>query len=212
VPARPHLGLAQAGTWPSMANRAQARAPHVPPVDMQVIEVRVPVGTDAAVVERYAQELVRSNVARDRVATALEKDPVGPGVSAQLAAVEQLWRHLSEDYGVYRAGDIARLRGASATNRSLASRLAKQEGLLSFTRGGAKVYPQFQFKGSNVHPDWRAVVGPLAEAGWDSEDTLLWMVSPHPLLGMREPAQVLVEDSDVGELVALTQREALGTW
>lgn len=182
-------------------------------VEVEEISVEVPVGTDPEVLRAFVRRTFASSSAIERVATALmhEGAEVGPATSAQLARVEHLWRHLIGTYGVYRATEIAEMRGASPTNRSLATNLAKKESLVGFQRGQAKFYPRFEFKGSQVHPRWRDIVGSAKEAGWDDEDLLLWLVSPHPLLDMREPA-ALIDGTEVDRVVAVVEREAQGVW
>lgn len=125
--------------------------------------------------------------------------------------MERLWRHLTDDYGVYTSTDIARMRGASPSNRSVASNLAKTHGLIGVTRGHAKVYPTFEFSGPNPHPGWRAATDPLINAGWDGPDILLWMISPNSRLSGREPASLL-NAGETERLVSLSQTEARGVW
>lgn len=180
---------------------------------MSTTEVPVPEGMTAESVKRLVQHVASSRAALARISSVMEQQEVevGPTTSAQLASVEHLWRHLLDRYGVYGAADIAGLRGAKTSNRSVATNLAKREGLIGFMRGRVKVYPRFEFKGRGVHPNWRAVSAPLVEAGWDDEDILLWMVSPNTTLGGREPAE-LIEGKDADALRTLVEREALGVW
>lgn len=177
------------------------------------VNVPVPAGITASAWKRCLTGIARNRAAVAHIAAVMEQEEaeVGPATAGQLAAVEHLWRHLMKRYGVYSARDIAELRGAKATNRSLASKLAKKEGLLGYTRGRAKVYPRFQFKGQLVHPNWNAVSAPLTEAGWDDEDILLWMVAPSPALDGHEPAE-LIDTPRAAEVIQLAEREALGVW
>ncbi len=178
---------------------------------MTTTEVRIPDGMTADAVNSLLDHVATSRTAVARIAAALRDAEVGPATAAQLAAVEQRWRHLIDRYGVYDAHEIATLRGAKPGNRSVATNLAKRGGLIGFTRGRAKVYPRFEFRGGDVHPAWRAVSAPLVDAGWDDEDILLWLVSPNAALDGREPA-ALIDARDPSELVAVVEREALGVW
>lgn len=180
---------------------------------MSTTEVPVPEGMTAEGVRRLVQHVAASRSAVARVSSLMEQQEaeIGPATSAQLASVEHLWRHLLDRYGIYDAADIATLRGAKPGSRSVATNLAKRDGLIGFMRGRSKVYPTFQFKGRGVHPNWRAVSAPLVEAGWDDEDILLWMVSPNAALDGREPA-ALIDEGDAGPLRAVVAREALGVW
>lgn len=180
---------------------------------MTSVDVTVPRGMSPEVFRRTLNQIAASSAASARIAAVMEQQEVatGPAIAAQLAAVEQLWRHLIGQYGIYGAADIARMRGAKATNRSIATNLAKSHGLIGFPRANAKVYPAFEFKGSNPHPQWLAVSRPLVNASWDGQDVLLWMVSPHPALGGREPA-ALIDSSEVGALIRLVETEARGVW
>lgn len=180
---------------------------------MSTTEVPVPEGMTAETVKQLVQHVGLSRSAVARVSLVMEQQDVevGPATSAQLASVEHLWRHLLDRYGVYGAADIASLRGAKPGSRSVATNLAKREGLIGFTRGRVKVYPRFEFKGRGVHPNWRGVSAPLVKAGWDNEDILLWMVSPNAALGGREPA-ALVDEGDARALREIVEREALGVW
>lgn len=180
---------------------------------MSSVEVPVPKGMEPDVFRRFLVQVTASRGATARIAAAMEQQDAetGPATAAQLAAVEHLWRHLIHRYGVYNAADIARMRGAKPTNRSIASNLAKAHGLIGFPRGNAKVYPAFEFNGPHPHPQWLAVSQPLVQAGWDSQDILLWMVSPHPALDGREPAG-LIDSDDVGMLIRLVGTEARGVW
>lgn len=181
--------------------------------ELEEIAVEVPVGMDPQVLQAFVRNALASSAAVERVATALmhEGTKVGPGTAAQLAQVEQLWRHLIDAYGVYTSTDIARLRGGSPGNRSTATHLAKREGLIGFRRGNAKVYPVFEFKGRHAHPRWKDVAGPLRAAGWDGEDVLLFLVSPHHALGGREPA-ALIDTVEVEAVIGVVEREAQGVW
>ncbi|HEY5878092.1 MAG TPA: hypothetical protein VIU11_04235 [Nakamurella sp.] len=180
---------------------------------MTSVDVTVPKGMNPAAFRRALNQIAASSAASARIAAVMEQQDVetGPATAAQLAAVEHLWRHLISHYGAYGAADIARMRGAKPTNRSIATNLAKSHGLIGFPRGNAKVYPAFEFKGSEPHPQWPAVSRPLIEAGWDGQDILLWMVSPHPALDGREPA-ALIDRAEVGALIRLVETEARGVW
>lgn len=180
---------------------------------MTSVDVAVPQGMNPVAFRRALNQIAASSAASARIAALLEQQEVetGPATVAQLAGVEHLWRHLISRYGAYGAADIARMRGAKPTNRSIATNLAKAHGLIGFSRGTAKVYPAFEFKGSDPHPQWPAVSHPLVRAGWDGPDILLWMVSPHPALGGREPA-ALIDTGEVGTLIRLVETEARGTW
>lgn len=180
---------------------------------MAVIEVPVPEGLAPEPFRQYMNQVAASTVATARIASVIERQEAetGPGTAAQLAAVEHLWRHLISRYGVYGSSDIARMRGAKPTNRSIAANLAKAHGLIGFPRGNAKVYPAFEFSGHEPHPRWREVSEPLVAAGWDGQDILLWLVSPHQALDGREPASLL-DGGDVDELVRQVRLEARGVW
>ncbi len=182
---------------------------------MTSIEVPVPRGMEPDVFRRFLSTVAASRTASARIAAVMEQQDVetGPATAAQLAAVEHLWRHLISRYGVYRSADIARMRGGKSTNRATATNLARAHGLIGFSRGRAKVYPTFEFNGSNPHPRWAAVSKPLVDAGWDGQDILLWMVSPNPALNGREPAELIAGTADeVGELVRVVEVEARGVW
>lgn len=180
---------------------------------MATIQIAVPDGMTADGLRRLVGDIAASRAASARVAATLQREtnPPGPGVAAQIAAVEALWRHLIGTYGTYTATDIAVLRGADPKNRSIAARLAKTHSLIAFTRGGVKHYPTFEFKGGAVHPNWNRITQPLVDAGWDGDDILLWMVSPHPALSGREPAE-LVDTAHAGNAAAVAANDALGTW
>lgn len=181
--------------------------------EVKEIPVEVPIGTDPDVLRDFLRRALASSSAVERVATALmhEGAEVGPATAAQLAQVEHLWRHLIETYGVYTSADIAKLRGGDPGNRSTASNLAKKQGLIGFRRGNAKVYPIFEFKGSTAHPRWTDIAGPLKAAGWEGEDVLLFLVSPHPALDGNEPA-ALIDTPEVDRVVSVVEREAQGVW
>lgn len=180
---------------------------------MTTVRIAVPEGMKPETFRRYLDQVATSRTANARIAAVMEQQEVetGPATAAQLAAVEHLWRHLINRYGVYGSADIARMRGAKPTNRSVATNLAKAHGLIGLARGNAKVYPSFEFRGTEPHPQWRAASQPLIEAGWDGQDILLWMVSPNPTLDGREPA-ALIDSDDVGTLVRLVETEARGVW
>ncbi len=177
------------------------------------VEVPVPDGIDADAFRRYLTGMSAHRSAISRIAAVMEQQDaeVGPATAAQLASVGHLRRHLIDRYGIYRAADIAAMRGAKPTNRSVATNLAKRTGLLGFMIGRAKVYPAFQFAGNQVHPNWAQVSRPLIEAGWDEEDVLLWMVSANVVLGGREPA-ALIDTDDADAVRRLVEEEAKGAW
>lgn len=180
---------------------------------MTTIQIAVPRGMTADGLRRLVGEIAASRTASARVAATMEREerPPGPGVAAQLAAVEALWRHLIDTYGTYTATDIAVLRGSDPKNRSLATRLAKAHRLIAFTRAGVKHYPTFEFRGGEAHPNWKPTVQPLVDAGWEDDDILLWLVSPHPALSGREPA-ALIDSKRAAEVAAVAANDALGTW
>lgn len=180
---------------------------------MTSVEVPVPQGMSPDVFRRFLEQVTAGHAASVRIAAVMEQQVVeiGPAIAAQLASVEHLWRHLINHYGVYGAADIARMRGAKPTNRSIATNLAKTHGLIGVSRGNAKYYPAFEFNGPDPHPRWSAVSRPLVEAGWDNLDILLWMVSPNPALDGREPA-ALIDSDDADALLRLVETEARGIW
>lgn len=180
---------------------------------MGTIEVTVPSGMTADALRRLVEGLDASQAGAARVAAMLEREenPPGPGVAAQIAAVEALWRHLADKYGTYTATDIAALRGADPKNRSIATNLAKTHRLIAVTRAGTKRYPTFEFKGGEPHPSWKQIIAPLAAARWDDDDILLWMVSPHPALSGLEPAE-LIDTDRAADVAAASANDALGTW
>lgn len=179
---------------------------------MTTVEVPVPPGMEPEMVRDYVRHLLASRTATERVAAVLQQQDAatGPATAAQLASVEQLWRHLIDD-GVYTAADIARLRGAKPSNRSVASNLAKTHGLIGVARGHAKVYPVFEFSGAEPNPAWAPATRPLLDAGWEGPDILLWMVSPNARLSGREPATLLNPDGE-DQLISLAETEARGVW
>ena len=181
--------------------------------EVEEIPVEVPIGTDPEILRAFLRRTFASSSAVERIATALmhEGAEVGPATAGQLVQVEHLWRHLIDTYGVYNSTEIARLRGGNPGNRSTASNLAKKEGLIGFRRGNAKVYPIFEFKGSTAHPRWTDIAGPLKAAGWEGEDILLFLVSPHPALDGNEPA-ALIDTPEVDHVVSVVEREAQGVW
>lgn len=181
---------------------------------MTTVEVPVPQGMHPEEFRRYLALAASSQVARDRIASVLEQQDaeIGPATAAQLASVERLWRHLVNRYGVYRSSDIARMRGGTPTNRSIASHLAKAHGLIGLTRGNAKMYPAFEFTGRDPHPQWHAVSRPLVDAGWADQDILLWMVSPNPVLDGQEPAALLGSGDGVDQVRQVVESEAQGVW
>lgn len=180
---------------------------------MTTIQIAVPDGMTADAVRGLVDEIASSRTARARVAAVLQREaaPPGPGVAAQIAAVEALWRHLIAKYGTYTAADIAALRGADPNNRSVATNLARSHGLIGFSRSGAKHYPTFEFAGRTVHPNWKPIVTPLTDAGWDRDDILLWLVSPHPGLSGREPAE-LINSPEAQLVVDAAANDAAGVW
>lgn len=183
---------------------------------MTTVEVQLPPGMTKARLTQLIDEVAANTTARERVAAILQQQEVqvGPATAAQLAAVEERWRHVIDTYGAYSAADIARLRGTNPQHRSGATQLAKAHGLLALRRGRSKLYPTFQFSGTEVHSAWQSAMAPLVEADWAGDDILLWLVSPHVALDGREPAELLVsgQAADAARLKALTASEAAGIW
>lgn len=175
------------------------------------VELRVPDGMTAEEFTRAVERQFGHRVANERLATTLSNLPVEvyPNTAQQLARVERLWRHLVETYGIYTSREIAELRGAAGSNRAVASRLAGQHGLRGFQRGRHRVYPRFQFRHAELDPVWRETSLLFARAGWDDDDVLLWMVSPHVLLDGDEPAEYLDQPE---RLLPLVERETAGVW
>lgn len=179
---------------------------------MATIEVRVPDGMAEKEFKRYMDRISSTRTALARISSLLEheKASVGPATAAQLVSVENLWRHLINTYGVYDSTDIASLRGAKHDNRSVATYLTKTAGLIGFSRGRMKLYPKFQFKGRNVHPNWSHICQPLLDAGWHDDDILLWMVSANAAFNGQEPAERI--DTDAHTLREVVEQEAAGIW
>lgn len=140
-----------------------------------------------------------------------EEVPRGGRVAAQAAAVEALWRHLEAKYGAYTTHEVAVLCGADPKNHRIVTRLAESHRLIAYTTSGVKRYPRFEFSRGMPHPCWQEVVQPLATAGWDDDDILLWMVSRHPALSGREPAE-LIDTGQVGDVIRLACDDAAGVW
>lgn len=176
---------------------------------MSTVSLDLPPGVGADEVRRWTAQVSASRSAAARVSAALAHGAdVAPAVAGQLAAVELLWRHLIDRYGVYTSADVARLRGVNPGDRSVATRLARTHGLIGLTRGGAKLYPTFEFTADGPNPHWKNIVAPLTSAGWDDADILLWLVSPHPTLDGQEPAALI--DAEPDRVIALTGIEAQG--
>ncbi|WP_120006450.1 hypothetical protein [Nesterenkonia muleiensis] len=177
------------------------------------VEIPVPENMSPEEARHLAEDLLQrrsafADFARD---VELKPDLVHPSVAWHVVAVDHMWRKLIDKYGVYTSADIARLRGANPQNRSVATNLAKRENILSFTRAGKKLYPRFQFKGDRAHPEWKHIVEPLLNAGWDSQDILLWLTGPNGAIDGREPAELIGTD-EVNKVITDAEDEAKGIW
>ncbi|GFZ86809.1 hypothetical protein [Nesterenkonia alkaliphila] len=177
------------------------------------IEIQVPGKLDPREARALAESALRKRAQLDDFVQSVELKPdlVHPAVAWHVVAADHRWRELMHKYGVFTSTEIALLRGANPKNRSVATNLAKREKLLSFIRGGRKLYPRFQFKGSSAHPSWKSIVTPLLDAGWQDEDILLWMTSPNGSLEGKIPADLL-NASDVDRVIADAEDEAKGIW
>lgn len=169
---------------------------------MATIEVTVPAGVDAATAKRMFEQMLesQSRVARVRDALARESAAVGPGTLAQIGRLDRAWRAIEAEYGLYTAAEVTLLTGtAFRAGRSHVHNLRRRHGLLGVRRGGALVYPGFQFTTGNVvhvRRDWQNLTAPLLTAGWTEDEVLLWFAAPTGLLSGEVPVAVLDEDPD----------------
>lgn len=112
-----------------------------------------------------------------------------PATGRMRQRVADLTASIGARYGFF-TQDQAR----EAAIRSGAASLG-ETGLLALTYRGERVYPGFQFKDQMIRPEWRGLVTPLLEAGWEASEVLLWMASPSGWIpGGRVPADLLDTD------------------
>ncbi|GAA4835123.1 hypothetical protein [Garicola koreensis] len=178
---------------------------------MATIELEIPDGLDPELTKRRLEAELSHGAAVQELADMLQRSDhaISPAAAASAAGVEQFWRRMIATYGVYTATEIASLRGSNPKNRSVAANFAKRHGVLGVLRGRAKVYPRFQFRGPDVHPDWTRLSAPLHEAGWSAARILYWAGSPNGYVDNREPA-ALIGTADIDDAVDAAQDSAHG--
>jgi hypothetical protein len=137
-----------------------------------------------------------------------------PFTERQAAFLAQAQMDVANEFGLYRASEIADRAGSTAENRSaLASRWEGAGQIVSVPWQGGRAYAGFQFDPSK---DWRPrpiiaeVISLLRRSGMSEWETVLWFTTRLGALGDLRPADCLLDPGTV--LAAATSEAAQPEW
>lgn len=138
--------------------------------------------------------------------------PVSPQVARSLAATEQLWQAVDDEFGLLSATELGRLLGSTAADPSSMVAKRQQAGkLLWVRRGGRLRYPAFQFDAQQgeMYPAVPELVMRGAERGFDGPQVVQWLLAPSAALGGDRPVDVL---GDTERVLAAADRAWSAEW
>jgi len=138
---------------------------------------------DSGIPAAELNHLVTQWVARRSLAPAMEtaQTPVPPQLARSLQARENWLRGVESEFGTYSRQEIAQLRGAKGTNRSMAGDLKNSGQIITYRRGNSDRIPAFQFTetGGQIRSAMPALIRLARENGWEDLDLLAWLTNPN---------------------------------
>lgn len=123
--------------------------------------------------------------------------------------VETVWREIEATWGLLTPGAVAKVLGLPETDVDAVSRMRIDWQLLAVERGGAYVYPGFQFESGRVVPVVPALIELAHEVRWTQNELVIWLCSPSGYFGGDRPVEHLDE---ADELVEKARDEATVEW
>ncbi|MGV9678499.1 hypothetical protein ACWDSJ_24735 [Nocardia sp. NPDC003482] len=121
-------------------------------------------------------------------------------VAAADARLADMWRTISEKYGMLTATEVASVAHRSeAAVQDYLDELVRDGGLLRLAEpagDGAGVFPGFQFDVDGTVPPVVSRLIARLTAEWDAREVVLWMASPNGWLGGHAPADLLLTRPD----------------
>jgi hypothetical protein len=123
--------------------------------------------------------------------------------------VETVWREIEATWGLLTPEAVMKVLGLPGTDAGAVSRMRADGCLLAVERGGAYVYPGFQFESGHVAPVVRALVVLAHEVRWTQNELVVWLCSPSGYFGGDRPVEHLDEAE---ELVEKARDEATVEW
>ena len=138
---------------------------------------------DSTIPADELNHVVMQWVARRSLAPAMEtaRTPVSPQLARSLQARENWLRDVETEFGTYSRQEVAQLRGAKGTNRSMAGDLKNSGQIIAYRRGNADRIPMFQFTGTGgqIRSAMPALIRLARENGWEDIDLLAWLTNPN---------------------------------
>ncbi|MGG7466580.1 hypothetical protein [Plantibacter sp. YIM 135347] len=129
---------------------------------------------------------------------------VPPAVARAAQATENVWREISDEFGLLSSSEVATVLGAANSNRTYAASLRKRDLLMGVERKNAFVYPGFQLNRDAAKPRaWVARLLTLASQRDRSvSDVILWMVAPSTLFDGDRPVDHRDDDDRIVKVAA----------
>ena len=126
--------------------------------------------------------------------------------AAAIQSTENLWRAISDEWGLLSSSDVATLLGANSATPSYASEQRKAGRLLGVKRGQAYAYPGFQFdrKAREVLPAVPRLIAEARAMGMDDEDLIFWLCTRSRYFGGDRPVDHLGDQEDLLEQLRLS--------
>lgn len=120
---------------------------------------------------------------------------VPPGIARVAQATENAWRAIEQEFGLLRSSEVSRRLGSlSTSNRNLANEHRQAGRLIATKRLNAYRYPGFQLSATGIRPVIQPLVSLVTEAGWSSDDLILWLCAPSGAFGGDRPVDHLDDD------------------
>lgn len=119
--------------------------------------------------------------------------PVSPQLARSIAATENTWLKINEEFGLLSSLEVSELVGSKSPNRSYASEQRSKGRLLAVKRLNEFRYPGFQFDRTErtILPIMAELLSIAKKAGRSETSLSLWMVSPSGYLDGERPVDQL---------------------
>lgn len=122
--------------------------------------------------------------------------PISPQMTVGIAATENAWLDMENEFGLLDGREVASLAGSKQATGGFANDRRRARKLLGIFRRNAYLYPRFQFTESGEI--YQAVLNVLRDApelGVTDEDVAQWFLLESPSLDGRRPVDA-IEDAD----------------
>lgn len=127
--------------------------------------------------------------------------PVSPQLARSVAATENVWRELEDEFGLFSSLEVSQLVGSKSPNRSYASEQRSRDRLIAVKRPGGLRYPGFQIDQAEhvIRPVMTDLIRIASAAGRSEASLALWMTTRTGYLDGERPVDQLSQPDKVLE-------------